>query len=90
MDEGRRRSGCFSDVIPSELTDTPIIGMTGSREITVDGFRGIEEYTEREVTFRAGSGIITVCGTELVIKFMSLHTIVIGGRICSVNFSERS
>lgn len=90
MEEKQRNRRCLSDVIPAEITDAPIIGMTGRREVTVDGFKGIEEYSEAEVTFRAGSELIAVCGTELVIKYMSLHTIVVGGRIGSVEFRERS
>lgn len=74
----------MSDVIPAELTDTPIMSLTGDREITVDGFRGIEEYTDDCVTFRAGKLNVCVSGSGLEIRYMSLHTIVIGGSIRSV------
>lgn len=73
-----------SDIIPAELTDTPIMSLTGDREITVDGFSGIEEYTDDSVTFRAGKLNICVSGSDLEIRYMSMHTIVIGGNIRGV------
>ncbi len=90
MEPKREKKPCrrISDVIPAELTDTPIIGMTGRKEITVDGFRGIEEYSGLGISFRAGNLVISVHGQELVIKYMSLHTIVVGGEISGVDFSE--
>ncbi len=84
------RSSACSDVIPAELGDTPIIFMTGSREMTVDGFHGIIDYTENELTFGAGAGTITVTGFDLAIRYMSLHTIVVGGDIKNVEFGKRS
>lgn len=82
---GRR----LSDVIPAEITDTPIIGMTGGREMTVDGFRGVEDYSEDEIRFRAGAYMITVRGGALTIRYLSLHTIVIAGEITAVELMRR-
>ena len=60
MGRNEKSSRKLSDVIPAELTDTPIIGMTGNSEITVDGFRCVEDYSENEISFRAGCFLMTV------------------------------
>ena len=77
----------ISDVIPSAIIDSPIIGMTGNKEITVDGFKGIVDYTETSVSFKAGSVIMTVGGGGLSIRYLSVHTIVISGEITAVEFN---
>lgn len=82
--------GKITDVLPAEITDTPIIGMQGNREITVDGFKGIEEYSDTEVCFRAGNMTMTVSGSNLLIRYLSIHTIVISGNIKNTAFSEDS
>ncbi len=82
--------GKITDVLPAEITDTPIIGMQGNREITVDGFKGIEEYTDTEVCFRTAAMMITVYGSNLLIRYLSIHTIVISGNIKNVSFSDNS
>ncbi len=88
MSSKEKNSRRLTDVLPAELTDTPIIGMTGNREITVDGFRCVEEYTETEITFRAGCFLMTVRGISLAIRFLSLHTIVVSGEISAVEFAK--
>ena len=84
-DKKPRRRIC--DVLPAEITGAPVIGMSGNHEITVDGFKGIEEYSESELSFRAGDMTISVCGEALVIRYLSLHTIVVCGSISRVEFA---
>ncbi len=72
--------------LPAEISGEAVVQLLGNSEITVDGFKGIEDYTENEVVFRAGSFVLAVSGDALVIKFLSIHTIVIGGHIRSVEY----
>ena len=72
----------------SEILDGSMIAIVGRREITVDGFGGIEEYSEREISFKAGGKRVTVCGSELEIRYMSIKTIVVAGVIDSVSFAK--
>ncbi len=65
----------------------PFINIIGNREITVDGFRGIEDFSESEVTFCAGNMLICIGGSDLIIRYMSVHTIVVAGKITSIKFS---
>ncbi len=74
---------------PEILASMPVIALTGNKEITVDGFKGIEEYSELSVSFKAGSLLMTVIGCDLSIRYMSLHTIVIAGEIKSVEFGGK-
>ncbi|MBQ1389425.1 MAG: YabP/YqfC family sporulation protein [Clostridia bacterium] len=83
-----KTDGGISKCIPAEIAGEAVIQIIGNREITVDGFKGIEEYTDNEVVFHAGSFMLTVCGENLVIKFLSIHTIVIGGNIQEVRFNN--
>ena len=72
--------------LPAEITGEAVIQIIGNSEITVDGFKGIEDYTENEVVFRAGSFVLAVIGESLAIRYLSIHTIVVSGYICSVEY----
>ena len=86
MSETNENRKNLGELLPPEITGAPVISISGRREITVDGFRGIEEYTEDSVTFKAGKTVISVGGNDLIIRFMSLHTIVIAGYIIKIEF----
>lgn len=88
MNDKKTPSAIGSDVIPSQITGDPVIGLTGDREITVDGFRFINDYSENSVAFCAGKLTINVIGCGLMIRYISPHTIVIAGGINSVEFQR--
>ncbi len=76
--------------IPEILTSNlPHIEAEGNREISVDGCRGILEYTQDKVRLNAGKLIITFVGDDMEIKAYSEIQTVIGGNILSVEFESQ-
>lgn len=72
--------------IPDEiLLDTFRLVMTGERELTVENFKGILEYSPELIRLRVTGGRIAVEGAGLEIKTVTDDEIQIGGRIRSVN-----
>ncbi len=73
--------------IPEILTaDLPHIEAEGNREISVDGCRGILEYTQDKIKLNTGKLVITFIGDGIEIKTYSEIQTVIGGNILSVEF----
>ena len=76
--------------IPEILTSNlPHIEAEGNREISVDGCRGILEYTQDKVRLNAGKLIITFVGDNMEIKAYSEIQTVISGNILSVEFESQ-
>lgn len=73
--------------IPEILTaDLPHIEAEGNREISVDGCRGILEYTQDKIKLNTGKLVITFIGDGIEIKTYSDIQTVISGNILSVEF----
>ncbi len=67
---------------------TPDIHVIGTREISVDGCRGILGYERTEVILRLKDRVMTVAGDELTLRsFFSSH-VTVRGRINTISFEE--
>ncbi len=64
------------------------IELTGNREISVDGCRGILEYDESIVRLNLGNMIIKITGAGLTIPSMAAEQTTVTGSIASVEFSS--
>lgn len=62
--------------------------LTGNREISVDGCRGILEYDESTVRLNLGNMIIKITGTGLTIPSMAAEQTTVTGSIACVEFSS--
>ncbi|MBR2742635.1 MAG: sporulation protein YqfC [Clostridia bacterium] len=60
----------------------------GGRELTIENTAGILEYSGERVRVAVKGGVLTVGGTELVIRAFSADGIYIEGRIGMISFSE--
>lgn len=95
MDRRKNKNSCerhsikdFSVGIPMELGSAPVMEICSNREITLDGCRGIAEYTEYEIRLRTSHGIIAIDGKNLNIKYLSTSSIVVQGVIKKIEFSD--
>lgn len=64
------------------------IELTGNREISVDGCRGILEYDESVVRLNLGNMIIKITGAGLTIPSMTAEQTTVTGSIAAVEFSS--
>ena len=79
----------LKDILPAEFTNMPTIQLIGSRELTLDGCKGIAEYSDYAVKLKTTCGLISVSGHCLNIKYLSVSSVVIEGKIVCVEFCGR-
>lgn len=64
------------------------IELLGSRELYMDGHRGVLAYTTEAVDVNGGSVVVRVRGTELQLRVMTEQELRITGRIAAVELVE--
>lgn len=68
------------------FVDLPKIVLTGNREIYVENYRGILEYTDSVIRLNIGTNALKVCGEELDIRAIGEEDITLNGTIESIEF----
>ena len=81
--------GELKNILPAEFTNMPAIQLIGSRELTLDGCKGIAEYSDYAIKIKTSCGAVTVSGHCLNIKYLSVNSVVIEGKIRCVEFCDR-
>ncbi len=85
------KSGFGGSHIPISLTPvlggSPVTEILSNREVTIDGCKGVSEYTECYISLDTSDGVITVNGRDLRIRYLSTSAVVIAGTVASVEFS---
>ncbi len=75
--------------IPKEvLLNIPIITLTGNRDLCVENFIGLVEYSNECIKISTQCGLLTISGTELEAKSMTYELITIRGNITSMSYGE--
>ncbi len=69
------------------ILDTSKITLIGKREITVENYRGIVEYTPQKIVLISNPSQIEICGCNLDIKTMTKDFLYITGLIDVISFS---
>lgn len=77
------------DISKEILLNTSKIVAIGSREITVENYRGILEYTKCCIRLLSSPSMIKIDGCDLEIKTMTRDFLYITGRIDSVQFCDK-
>ena len=76
------------DCLPKELNNAPMMEICSNSEITVDGCRGIEEYSEYVIKINTSDGITAIEGKNLNIKYLSVSSVIVEGTIKSIEFIQ--
>lgn len=74
------------DLPKDTFVDLPKIILTGNREIYVENYRGILEYTDSIIRLNIGANALKVCGEELDIRAIGEEDITLNGTIASIEF----
>lgn len=73
--------------LPQEVVcDCPEMTILGNRELRLEGYSGLLEYTEKTIRVSAGRQVITINGNNLEIKSITTGQITVIGRFFSVDF----
>ena len=75
----------FPDTV---ILSTPDIHIVGTREVSVDGCRGILVYENTEIQLRLKDRIMRICGEQLSLKTYFAAHVTVRGRISSLSFEE--
>ncbi len=79
----------MGSLFPPELTNASAVQIIGGKELTLDGCRGILEYSDFSVKIRTTDGAVTISGQNLNIKYISVNSVVIEGGITCVEFEKQ-
>lgn len=76
------------DLPQDALSGYARIELCGNREATVEGCRGVLEYTDCSVTLNTGKLTVRICGSDLTISSMLDCCTVVKGIICGIDFGN--
>lgn len=75
--------------IPKDyIMNMPRTTLVGNKEVYVDNYSGLIEYTDEIIRLSVKKGILLIKGTDLTITRITELSIYIGGNILSVEFTQ--
>ena len=84
----RERIADAIDVSKDILLDTSLIRITGYRELIIENYKGILEYSDACILVKANPNAIKICGSELEIRTITDEMLFISGNISDVHFKD--
>ena len=82
----RKKKLYFSDVLGELLGSNPTIEISGNNRMTVEGIRGILEYSKIQIRVSIGKMSLQIKGRGLDLKCISPTSIVVEGFILTVEY----
>lgn len=76
------------DISKDVILDTALIRMIGDRELTIENYKGIVEYTDTCIRVKAKQNMLKVTGKNLEIKTITQELLYITGRITCFSFES--
>ena len=77
--------------IPKDyIMNLPRITILGTREVYVDNYKGLLEYSHELIRLATTNKIIIIKGTGLIITRIVEDAVFVGGNIISVEFSTKN
>ncbi|URZ06097.1 sporulation protein YqfC [Clostridium felsineum] len=64
------------------------ISVTGDEEITIENYRGIVEFTDKNIKVNTEVGPIGIEGENFEIVFISGSTIILGGKFKTIIYGD--
>ncbi len=75
--------------IPEDmLLDIPRISISGNRELEIENYKNVLEYTEETIALNCKDYMIKICGRKLEITSITDEFIGIRGVISSISFTH--
>ncbi len=87
-DRAREKLADLVDVSKDIITDTVLIKSIGTREMIVENYKAILEYSERKIKIKALPKIVHISGEKLDIENISEDTLCIKGSFDKIVFSN--
>ena len=74
------------DLPKDALMDLPKIMLTGDREIYIENYKGILEYSDTVIRLSLVGKTLKICGSEMDIRTIGETDITLSGRISGIEF----
>ncbi len=74
------------DISKDVILDTVLIKIIGNRELTLENYKGIVEYTDSCIRIKAKPYTVKITGTNLEIKVITGEMLYITGRILCFSY----
>ena len=82
----RERVADSLEVSKEVILDFARLEFIGNREVTVENYKSIVEYTEKQIIVETNPHRIRLCGSGLEIKSIAREILYITGKISAVEF----
>ena len=86
----REKIAEITDIPKDFLMNMPRITLLGNRELHIDNYKGLLEYTNELISVASTNKIIVVKGNGLIITRIVEKSVYIGGSILSVEFTNKN
>lgn len=86
----RERIAEMTEIPKDFMMNMPRVTILGNREIYVDNYKGLLEYSGELIRLLTNNKIISIKGDGLLITRIVEDAIFVGGNIISVEFSSKN
>lgn len=69
------------------LLNTPRLAVFGNKELTIENYKGVLEYTETKIRLNTTQYVLVIWGSELSIKNIATEMITVYGKISNIEFT---
>lgn len=84
----RERIADGLDASKEVILDVPKIVFIGSREVVIENYKAISEYTDKKIVMESNPLGLTVCGANLEIRSITREMLFITGKIQKMEFGK--
>ncbi len=86
----REKIAEMTDIPKDFMMNLPRVTILGNREIYVDNYKGLLEYSQETISLATTNKIIIIKGAELMITRIVEEAVFVGGNIFSVEFASKN
>lgn len=85
-DKSRMRGYSLTYSLKDIIKDVPHIEIDDNRRVTLEGSKGIVEYSETRVSVLMSTGIVAFTGEDMTLRCISPTNLVIEGNLSNIEF----
>lgn len=86
----REKIAEMTDIPKDFMMNMPRITILGNKEIYVDNYKGLLEYTQETIRLATTNKVIIIKGDALMITRIVEEAVFIGGNIFSIEFASKN
>ena len=73
--------------LPAEIiADIPVLTVYGKNELTIDNFKNIRDFTDKQLTVNTKVSKIIISGSDLMISCLTKETLIVKGNFKTLEF----